>query len=133
VRNPLELIALLARATDRLFLWTHYWDARLVGRRADLARRFRATAPLHYDGLTATAYRYEYDDYLMLPSFCGGTDSAGAWLTRDDILGCLDRVGLSRQRIAFEEPEHPNGPAFAVAASRPGPLARLRGRRRRGK
>src|SRR5262245_1021676 len=39
MRNPAELIGLLAQATDRVFLWTHYYDAEPIARKPDLAAR----------------------------------------------------------------------------------------------
>ena len=39
-------------------------------------------------------------------------------MTKDDILRWLEFFGFSQTRVFMEQPDHPNGPAFAVIAGR---------------
>jgi hypothetical protein len=117
LRQPLELLHLVARATDRLFLWTHYYDE-AVRRDANLARHFPSSAAANYDGFPHTLHRYEYQEYLQLGTFSGGSAPFAHWLTRNDIVAYLKRLGFRDLRIGFDHPHHPHGPSFAVAARR---------------
>jgi hypothetical protein len=118
VQQPLELLHLLARTTDRLFLWTHYYDAEAVRRDPDLARHFPSSSPAEYEGFQHTLYRYEYLEYLQFKTFTGGGATFSHWLTRGDILTYLGRLGFTDLRVGFDAPIHPHGPSFAVAARR---------------
>jgi hypothetical protein len=44
MQDPVELIDLLARTTDRLFVWIHYYDERRVADAAVVAK-FGGEAP----------------------------------------------------------------------------------------
>lgn len=117
--DPVELLALLARATDHLLLWTVYYDADVLARSPHIARRFAGSAPAEYEGFRYTRHRYEYREALIVEGFCGGAHSFSHWLSRDDILGALRHFGLSDIAINFDHPDHPSGPAFALVARRP--------------
>lgn len=128
--DPLELLALLSRQGRRVFIWTHFWDAEVMARRADVAERFVGSTSASRDGLSVTLHRYEYREGAQASSFCGGTRPYTHWMERDEILAALDHYGFDDVRISFDDPEWPHGPAFAVLAQRrPRRLPRLRGRR----
>jgi SAM-dependent methyltransferase len=117
--EPVELLARLARATDRLLLWTLYYDEQLLARSPHIARRFAGSSMAEYEGFRYTRHRYEYREALLTESFCGGSSEFSHWLSRDDILGALRHFGLSEIEINFDHPDHPSGPAFALIARRP--------------
>jgi hypothetical protein len=100
MRSPVELIHLLARRSDRLFLWTHYYDPAPISRNGPVAERFRGECAVQWNG------------------FCGGSESHSYWMSREEILACLRWLGFEDVRIAFEEPEFAHGPCFALAALR---------------
>lgn len=118
MRNPVELLALLAAKCDRLFLWTHYYDAQVIHRQPHLAVKFPGETAAEQHGFRHTLYRYEYQASLEWKGFCGGSAEFSNWLSREDILSCLRHFGFTDLRIGFDDPNHPNGPAFAVAAIR---------------
>jgi hypothetical protein len=118
LQQPLELLHLLAGTTDRLFLWTHYYDGEVIGRDPELARHFPGSSPAEHDGFPHTLHRYEYQEALQFKTFSGGGAPFAHWLSRDDILAYLERLGFAELRIGFDEPHHPHGPSFAVAARR---------------
>jgi len=118
--NPAELIDLLSRhCSDRLFVWTHYYDKALVAANKAIAPRFeQAPSPSNYRGFAHTLNRQEYQATLNWGGFCGGVDRASNWLTKEDLFRCIAHFGLEIEAISFDEPNHPNGPALAFSARR---------------
>jgi hypothetical protein len=118
--DPLELLELLGRRARRIFLWTHHWDADVLTTRRDVAARFATgtTEQSTRGGYTATLHRYEYGEGTQDPSFCGGSRAHTHWLSRADIVGALDHYGFTNLRFAFDDPQWPHGPAFALVAER---------------
>jgi hypothetical protein len=110
--EPLEMLELTSRVCDRLFLWTHYYDAKL------LKQNERAAG--HFPDGKGPLYRYEYADALEVTSFCGGTRPHSFWLDRQTLIGTLRELGFDQLEFAFEEPTHINGPALAVLATKTG-------------
>jgi hypothetical protein len=116
MRDPVHLIDLISRATDRVFLWTHYYDPEICG--AAGSPRFPVATETESQGFRHTLYRHEYLHLLRNDTFCGGGATFSNWLTRDDIFGALRHFGFKQIDTAFEEPHHQGGPAFALAAQR---------------
>jgi Protein of unknown function (DUF1698) len=124
--NPIELLSLLARRADRLFLWTCYYDEAMIRRNPKLAARFGTPRPAedaNQIGFAYTVHPYHYRSTRFGLGFSGGTASYSHWVTRDTILSALRTFGLDRIEIGVDEPEHANGPAFALIATRPSALA----------
>ncbi|MCW2541504.1 MAG: hypothetical protein JWN95_3229 [Frankiales bacterium] len=119
--NPVAALDLMTRASDRLLLWTMYYDEDYIRSREDLSVKFPKATAMEYDGYAHTLYRQEYQQSLDYKGFCGGSAASSAWMTRSDILGALDHFGFDVVDIAFEEQNHKgNGPCFCVAAKRRG-------------
>ena len=118
--DPASFLADVARSSDRVFIWTQYHDTSILEATPRLAARFTSHEPAVFDGVSYTKHRYEYEAALTLEGFCGGNQAHSTWLEREDILALLAHFGLSEVSIAFEEPDHPNGPAFSFLAQRPG-------------
>jgi uncharacterized protein DUF1698 len=111
--NPVELISLLSRTTEQLFLWTHYYRSE-----HPKSTRFKAPQQVEYDGFRHTLYRQEYGPSLAWGGFCGGSRPYSNWMSRDDILACLRHFEFDDIRTNFEEPNHRGGAAFALVAKR---------------
>lgn len=115
--DPVPAIALMRKASDRLILWTHYYDPELVRGRPDLAVRFPSSQAVERAGFLHTLYRQEYQGALGHPGFAGGTAEASNWMNREDIIGALEHVGYEVVAIGHEEPDHKGqGPCFCIAA-----------------
>lgn len=112
MRNPVELISLISKVCDRVMIWTHYYDADLMA----TSDRFPESHLSEYQGFEHRLYRQEYGVGLDLTSFCGGNDSYSNWMSRADILNCLQHFGFSEIQINFEDSQNPNGPSFCLAA-----------------
>lgn len=115
--DPLLSLELMAKASKKLFLWTHYYDSKIIGSKPYLARFFGAAETREYKGRKYVAARKDYKDALDWKGFCGGLDDHAYWLTRESLMDVLRFLGFQDLRIAFDEPDHPNGPALCVSAS----------------
>jgi hypothetical protein len=119
MRNPAELIALLARrCTRHLLLWSHYYDHDTITGNPNLACKFPQQATAEHEGFAHTLYRYEYQAALNWRGFCGGSAAASNWMNRADLLRCLEYFGFTNFRFNYDDPHHPNGPAFTILADR---------------
>ena len=116
MQNPIELLALLPDVTDRLFIWTHYYEASVTGPGTRHGPRFEGEARGEYRDFACAYHRRAYGESLGFQGFCGGSAAHSHWLEREDILACLRHFGFRTIRTAFEQPDHPNGPAFALVA-----------------
>lgn len=118
MEEPIELIKLLSEITNKLFIWTHYYDVDTIKGRADLTHRFNAPAPLVYEGIEYIYATQAYKDALNWSGFCGGPMPVSKWVTRESILKALDHYGFTKISINFEDKLHSNGPSFAICASK---------------
>jgi hypothetical protein len=118
MRSPVETIALMGEAADQLYLWTHIYDEQVILASELLSPRFTTTEKVEYEGFAHTLHRFEYADSLNSNAFCGGSAIYSNWLSREDLFGALERFGWSVTAMAYDEPNHPHGPAIAVVAKR---------------
>ncbi|NER35428.1 MAG: DUF1698 domain-containing protein [Oscillatoria sp. SIO1A7] len=117
--NPVELLSLISQVSDRVFIWTHYYDRDLVEANPHkINRQFPGSIDTEYNGFKHKLYRREYLEALDDAGFCGGSRPFSYWMSREDILACLKNLGYSEIDINLEQPEHPNGPSFALIAIR---------------
>jgi hypothetical protein len=116
--SPVETLSLISRRAPRVFIWTHYYDEALFAANPNTSHRRVAPTTASVEGLTVKHYRYDYGAALDSPAFCGGSAPFSHWLPRADILAALRAFGYVRVETAFEQPDHVNGPAFCIAASR---------------
>ncbi len=118
MEEPIRLLKLISRATDRLFIWTHYYDQGGISSRKDLRHKFSPVSSLEYDGVSYEYSTQSYKDALNWLGFCGGPKPVSKWLTRDSILKALEQFEFADIQINFDDPDHPNGPAFAICAKK---------------
>ena len=119
MHEPLRLLDLIAKRADAVYFWTHYVDdaAMPIGdpRRAVLADRADI---VDFHGKPMRLYKRTYANAAANDSFNGGMVDAHNWMHRDDILTALRALGYLDIRISQETPDHQNGPAFSVFASK---------------
>lgn len=119
MKNPVELIALLAKCcTNYLCVWTHYYDNEIITENPKLAPHFTQAQDIEYKNFSCTLHKQEYQDALDWSGFCGGSASISYWMTRDDILSCLDFFGFEVLGINFDHLHHQNGPSLALVAKK---------------
>lgn len=119
--NPVEVLDQIGRVTNRVFLWTHYYDEALLAANPETAHRVMPGQPSESAGFRHDLYRHDYGRALGHRGFCGAGALYSNWLTRDAIVGALRHFGFDQIEIGLEQPRHVNGPAFCIAASRQTP------------
>jgi hypothetical protein len=104
--HPLDLIELLIRRTDRVFVWTHYYSPDF----------HKALTPIstQFQGKQFTYYRRRNVDRDYRRYWGSGFESSCV-LKREDILAVFALGGLKNYEIHQEDVEHPNGPSFSIS------------------
>jgi len=113
--NPIRTLELIAAAAPRVFLWTHYYDRKLIEDRG-LQHQFEQVSVTDFRGLSVTLAKRLYGQALEWKGFCGGGVDYANWLDRPSLMALLGLVGYSQLSVAFDQPDHPNGPAIAICA-----------------
>jgi hypothetical protein len=114
--EPLDLLANVSAVTDRLFIWTHYYDP--AASKPDPSR-FKSEETREQKGFRCPVFYIEYEiAATQWNGFCGGPRRFSRWMRREDILGALAHFGFARIETWAEQPDHPHGPAFALIATR---------------
>lgn len=122
--EPDRLVADLAAASDRVFLWTHYFLDDAAAWHPDAASRigtkWRTGEQIERrcNGVDLRLVPMLYEEALGWSGFCGGPERHSLWVRRDDLLNLLRSFGFDDIRTAFDRPDGPNGPSFAVYAAR---------------
>lgn len=118
LKDPIEWFSLISGVSDRLCSWTQYYDQRIIESTPHLARFFSAPETVERDGMTFTVARKNYLEAVEWSGYCGGSAEYAYWMSRDTIVTLLERHGYRNVEIGFDDPHHPNGPAFAFVATR---------------
>lgn len=117
-QQPISLLESMARVSDRIAVWTHYFDAAVL---AEPAFR-RVFAPesemVEWRGRTIELRRHAYLESLDWSGFCGGSAETTLWIARQGLLDVLGELGFADVRILHEDPKHPFGPCIMLFAAR---------------
>jgi hypothetical protein len=122
--DPISLIARLSEATDRLFLWTHWFEPDTTvwnpAMRDLIGEKWRIdnTVTVTFRGRELRMVPQGYGASLGWGGFCGGPEDHSHWLYREDLLALLADLGYSDVRLAFDNPGHQNGPCCSILAQR---------------
>jgi SAM-dependent methyltransferase len=117
--DPLALIKSIARVSDRVSLWTHYFDEEVVAARPDLLRVFvDDPETVEWEGTQRTLHRRRYLESLEWGGFCGGPEASAIWLERDELLDSLHRCGFNDIKIQSDDRENKNGACIMLIASK---------------
>lgn len=119
MRDPVHLLETMARRTDCVFLWTHYFDATAMP--PDDLRRVPFSGEViarEFRGLPVRLHTRHYYGAQQDAAFCGGPSDRHYWLERDTIIAVMRTLGFDDLRIAGDQPDHPNGPSFCLFARR---------------
>lgn len=113
--HPIEFLRNIARVSDTVFLWTHYYDDTLRTR-SNLAKQFEKPHEIQVGGKSYTVSKRNYAEALNWAGFCGGGKPWAFWLSRDSLMRAIADSGFTVEAIEFDHPTHPNGPALALVA-----------------
>ncbi len=126
LRDPVELIHNLARATDTVYIWTLYYDRAQLDKLPHMTQRFAEGHEATHHGFRHTLYHYNYKDFLDTPRYAGGTEEFSHWLSLEDLLGAVRHAGFTEIQIGDHDPGHANGPCIGFVARRPPSPAKRR-------
>lgn len=113
--EPAKLLTDISRVTNAFFVWTHYYDAHLIG---DNRLHFDPTPRKEtVNGKSFEVYLQSYLTSVTHRGFCGGTAATSVWMTRQALLDCVENLGF-HITIGAEALDHPNGPALSFLARR---------------
>lgn len=116
--DPIKLLRLIAKVTDKVMIWTHYYDESVISSNKILAKKFSDLHKFSSEGIPIEWAEQSYREALDWQGFCGGSQPTSKWLTRQSILNLLASLGFSELSIKFEKSDHPNGPCFAICAAK---------------
>ena len=116
MRKPAELIHMISKVSEKVMLWTHYYDQTLLENNPNIKKdKFSAKVDENCQGFKHVLYRQNYQEAIVdWAGFCGGSESYSMWMSRQDILSCLNYFGFNKLEIEFEQLEHPSGPCFCI-------------------
>lgn len=116
MKQPAELIHLLAKVSKKVMLWTHYYNPDNIHLNP---HQFSETKEVEYEGFKHTLHLQNYHAAgLAGKMFCGGMQHFSCWMSRQDILRCLEHFGFKNIQIDFEQVDHPHGSCFCLVATR---------------
>lgn len=110
--DPVNLVRLISLATDKCFVWTHYYDPKNTDKTG-----MRTARRVSFPDFSTVYYELRYP-YGQGGKFWGGNKPIAAWMERDSILQCFARFGFTEATVLQETPDHPNGPCFSFAVQR---------------
>ena len=116
--DPIQLLRLIAKTTDKVMIWTHYYDSSIISSNKILAKNFSKPHKFSLDRISVELAEQSYNEALGWQGFCRGSKPTSKWLTRLSILNLLEGLGFSDLNIGFENKNHPNGPSFAICAAK---------------
>jgi hypothetical protein len=116
LQDPMAFLRLLPRMAPRALLWTHYYDHDIIRNAPAIAHKFGPVEQATIDGFTYEFVEQSYKEAIHWNGFCGGSAPTSRWLTRRSVVDFLSHLGYHRIEVAFEAPDHPNGPSFALYA-----------------
>lgn len=116
--DPVDTIRMIAQRAQTCAIWTHYYDERIIAHHPVLQKYFRKTESRKSGAGTYVMARKDYHDALNWQGFCGGSEEYAYWLTRDSLIAALHDSGFHDIKTEFDQPEHPNGPAISICASK---------------
>lgn len=116
--NPVQLLKNISRISNRLFLWTHYYDHEIVNANKNLAKKFSKEHIINIDGHNYTCMEQHYNEALGWDGFCGGGQPTSKWLTKNSLTEALKNFGFTKITFGFEGKDHPHGPALALCATK---------------
>jgi hypothetical protein len=117
--DPVRLLELMAKHTDAIYLWTHYYDPAAMPENDLRHTPFVGKAEVQdFNGVPVHLYGRSYHGAWRNKAFCGGIHDLHRWIKRDDIIAVIRSLGFNEIHIAHDDPMHQNGPSFSIFARR---------------
>jgi len=117
-QDPVHLLELVTKVSDRLLLWTHFYDPAFLATHPERAATFAPPTIKSTAGFGHTLHRHDYGPSVGDPSFCGGINTWTSWMSKEDILGAIASFGFEVPERKFFDDDQVNGPSVLIAARR---------------
>lgn len=118
MKQPLQLLELIARHTRRIYIWTHYFDKEIIASKPYLQARFQQQSEAKIGNTTIVQHRHDYLNSLTTKGYTGGSDEYSTWLSRESLMIALREYGFSNFEFGYEMPDHPHGPCLSLTATK---------------
>jgi hypothetical protein len=120
LQDPISFLEAISSKSDRLLVWTHYYDFEVLeGLRLERSHFRRREVRLTARGEAFTGFKHSYSaSDLRNPRSASGGHEWSCWLPRPEIERALRLFGFTKIYNSFEDRAHPHGPCFAICASR---------------
>jgi 2-polyprenyl-3-methyl-5-hydroxy-6-metoxy-1,4-benzoquinol methylase len=116
--EPVELIRLLAASTQKVFIWTHYFDENRVTNNKTIKSYFSGIKTGIYEEIQYTYALQHYRKALRWEGFCGGSARTSKWLSKESIIEALKHYGFTHLSYNFHDTTHMYGNAIGICASK---------------
>jgi hypothetical protein len=117
-KDPLAAILNMTRVSNRVFIWTHYFDELTMPasdpRRSPFTGKTEARKIGNHNG---TYHFRGYNGAENNDTFCGGMDDYSVWVEKRDIFAVFEEQGFSVQEFQTS-PDHLNGPCACFLATK---------------
>lgn len=117
-KQPVEVIHRLSQITDRMLVWTHYYDEAIIRSSPALSPKFPSSERVEYAGYAHTLHRQEYQMSLAHPGFCGAGAEHSNWMERSELLQAFHHVGYKNVKVLQEDPHFVNGPCLMMVVTK---------------
>lgn len=117
--NPIELIHLISKVTDSVFIWTHVYDENSE----TMQRQNIVKDKIEYDGEVYSGGKQTYPDNGssgLETIYCGGKFKISCWISEESLSKALKKYGF----VNIQKNEdlchlnHENGPCISIFASK---------------
>lgn len=112
--DPVAFLDGLARVSDSIGIWTHYYDDSVLGM---VDGKFDADPEVQIaGGMEIKKHKQRYLAATDTQAFCGGNEPYSYWLEKESILSYLETLGFSI--LGSKDLPNPNGPSILLFAKR---------------
>ena len=123
MENPVELLYKISLHTNRIFIWTHYFDNDFSKVNNEFSLRIHdkftvANEIASYGNFSYSVVTQKYLESLDLKEFCGGPTEKSSWMFKDDIIDMIHKLGFDTVEVVLENADHKHGPSCAIYAER---------------
>ncbi|NDF11191.1 MAG: DUF1698 domain-containing protein [Proteobacteria bacterium] len=119
-KEPVKMLSHIAKRSKHVLVWSHYYDEKIIHKEGSHLGDYFEKQPIvqKFEGAEYKLYLKKYKEAVSWGGFCGGTGADAYWMTRVDMKKALSKQGYKHFAESFDHPDHPNGPAIAIYASK---------------
>jgi SAM-dependent methyltransferase len=116
--DPISVLENMARVSNAIGIWTHYFDENIISANPSLERKFNfEPKQVIRNGRSYSYFEQSYLEALAWGGFCGGSAPTSNWMKKDDLLMVLKDLGYS-VTLGADSLDHPNGPCILLYAAK---------------